>query len=207
MWTAARTSSSRWPGSAAVAPPRPGPSWLDTRPLGLVGPSSDPRLLVAAGLDWFPYVGGPSVPSPAAAGRARSVADRFVGAVRARRSRPDRDHVGIERPRRAAAHRPDRVPGRARRLRWPPGTRLLVRAAPITETIPASHSSLLTNLPRSSTTDVPGRRIRRADRARRVWAPSAAAACRRPRRATTSIECGHTRGHPRRQLDRHRRRG
>ena len=50
------------------APPRPGPSWLDTRPLGLVGPSSDPRLLVAAGLDWFPYLGGPSVPSPAAAG-------------------------------------------------------------------------------------------------------------------------------------------
>ena len=40
--TAARTSSIplAWIGCGS-APPRPGPSWLDTRPLGLVGPSSD----------------------------------------------------------------------------------------------------------------------------------------------------------------------
>ena len=79
--------------------------------------------------------------------RARGLADRFVGALRARRSPTDRDHVGIERRRRAAAAStgPLSQDGVTSSFGWPPGTRLLVRASPVTETIPASHSSLLTD--------------------------------------------------------------
>jgi len=43
-----------------------GPTWLDSRPIGVVGESSDHRLLVAVGVDWYPYFGGPIAPSPAA---------------------------------------------------------------------------------------------------------------------------------------------
>ena len=116
--TAARTSSIplAWIGCGS-GPPRPGPSWLDTRPLGLVGPSSDPRLLVAAGLDWFPYIGGPSVPSPAAAGAPgawRTGSSQRFALVEVPLTALT---SGSTAPGRAAAHRPDRVPGRARRAR------------------------------------------------------------------------------------------
>ncbi len=104
-----------WIGCGS-APPRPGPSWLDSRPLGSVGPSSDRRVLVAQALDWFPYVGGPTVPSPAA-----------VGAPGAWRSGASQRFVLVEVPPAAitsgsnapvgrTAHRPDRVPGWGRRV-------------------------------------------------------------------------------------------
>ena len=51
-------------GADAVSP---GPLWLGTRPLGVVGPPEDRRLLAAVGFDWYPYLGGPVVPAPAAA--------------------------------------------------------------------------------------------------------------------------------------------
>lgn len=45
-----------------------GSPWLGTRPLAVVGPAGDRRLLAALGREWYPYVGGPIVPAPAAAG-------------------------------------------------------------------------------------------------------------------------------------------
>jgi hypothetical protein len=50
-----------------VGPVVPGSAWFDTRPLGVVGQAQDRRLLVAQGLEWFPYEGGPLAPNPAAA--------------------------------------------------------------------------------------------------------------------------------------------
>jgi hypothetical protein len=47
-----------------------GSLWLGTRPLAVVGPTQDRRLLAALGYDWYPYIGGPTVPAPAAAGAA-----------------------------------------------------------------------------------------------------------------------------------------
>ncbi len=51
---------------AGTGPIRPGPAWLNTRPLGVVGTPDDPHLLVAEGLDWYPYAGGGTPPSPGA---------------------------------------------------------------------------------------------------------------------------------------------
>ena len=133
-----------WIGCGS-GPPRPGPSWLDTRPLGLVGPSSDPRLLVAAGLDWFPYIGGPSVPSPAAA-----------GAPGAWRTGSSQRFALVEVPLTALTSGSTAPVGQPHidrtvsqdghiELGWPAGTRLLMRAVPVTETTPSSHASLLTD--------------------------------------------------------------
>jgi hypothetical protein len=127
--------------------PRPGPSWLNTRPLGLVGPASDRRVLVASALDWFPYVGGPSVPSPAAA-----------GAPGAWRSGPSQRFVLAEVPltaitsgSNAAVAQPhiERTvsQGGIVEFRWPPGTHLLVRAVPVTESIPSIHASSIVTRP------------------------------------------------------------
>jgi hypothetical protein len=132
-----------WIGCGSV--PRSGPSWLDTRPLGLVGPSSDRRVLVAAGLDWFPYSGGaPAVPSPAAAGAAGAwrsgSSQRFVLVEVPLSAITSGSNVAVGQPQIGRTASQDGVI----ELRWPPGTHLLVRAAPVTETIPATHSSSLT---------------------------------------------------------------
>ena len=107
-----------------------GPSWLDSRPLGLVGTGPDRRLLVAAGLDWYPYLGGPQAPAPLAArapGAWRSgPSPRFVLAevpLGAIRSAPG-PAIAMPEIRRAASR--DGVV----EFRWPAGTRLLVRAVP-----------------------------------------------------------------------------
>ena len=133
-----------WIGCGS-APPRPGPSWLDTRPLGLVGPASDRHVLVAEALDWFPYLGGPSAPSPAAA-----------GAPGAWRSGPSQRFVLDEVPLTAitsgttdtvAQPHIDRTVSQdgVVEFRWAPGTHLLVRAQPVTETVPSTHAlSLVT---------------------------------------------------------------
>jgi hypothetical protein len=136
--------------------PRPGPSWLATRPLGLVGPSSDRRVLVAAGLDWFPYSGGGgSVPSPAAAAPAgawRSGASgRFVLVEVPLSAITSGSSIAVGQPQIGRTASQDGVI----ELRWPPGTHLLVRAAPVTETIPATHSSSLTTRAGFLHTDVP----------------------------------------------------
>ena len=48
---------------------QPGPLWLDTRPLVIIGPPDDRRLLAAVGLVWFPSSMSPRIyPAPAAAG-------------------------------------------------------------------------------------------------------------------------------------------
>ena len=52
-------------GTGAI---RPAPAWLNSRPLGLVGTPEDSRLLVADGLEWYPYEEGPVPPVPSAAG-------------------------------------------------------------------------------------------------------------------------------------------
>jgi hypothetical protein len=51
-------------GTGAI---RPGPAWLNSQPLGVVGGADDPHLLVAEGLDWYPYQEGPFPPIPSAA--------------------------------------------------------------------------------------------------------------------------------------------
>jgi len=135
--------------------PRPGPSWLATRPLGLVGPSSDRRVLVAAGLDWFPYSGGgASVPSPAAAGPAGAwrsgSSGRFMLVEVPPTAITSGSHVAVGQPQIGRTASQDGVID----LRWPPGTHLLVRAAPVTETIPATHSSSLTTAAGFLHTDV-----------------------------------------------------
>jgi hypothetical protein len=133
-----------WLGCGS-APPRLGPSWLDTRPLGLVGPASDPRLLVAAGLDWFPYIGGPSVPSPAAAGEPGAwrtgSSGRFTLVEVPLTAITSGSNAPVGQP------RIDRTVSQDGHVEfgWPAGTRLLMRASPVTETIPSSHSSLLTD--------------------------------------------------------------
>ena len=139
-----------WLGCGS-APPRPGPSWLDTRPLGLVGPSSDPRLARRGRARLVSVHRWPVGPVAGRRRRARRVADRFVGAVHARRSPTDRDHVGIERLRRAAAHRPDRVPGRARRASaGRPGRVCSCALHRSRRPSQPATASLLTDLPRSS---------------------------------------------------------
>ncbi len=142
-----------WVGCGSA--PRPGPSWLATRPLGLIGPSTDRRVLVAAGLDWFPYSGGaPSVPSPAAAGAPgawRSGASgRFVLVEVPLTAITSGSTVTVGQPQIGRTTSQDGVI----ELRWAPGTHLLVRAAPVTETIPATHSSSLTTTAGFLHTDV-----------------------------------------------------
>ena len=53
-------------GCDGTKDPEPGPAWVATRPLSLVGGGSDRALLVAEGLDWFPYPSGTVVLSPLA---------------------------------------------------------------------------------------------------------------------------------------------
>ncbi len=47
-----------------TGPFTPGPAWLNSRPLGLVGTTADPRLLVAEGIDWYLSSEGPYPPTP-----------------------------------------------------------------------------------------------------------------------------------------------
>ena len=155
MRTAARTSSSRWPGSAA------GRAAAARTELARYSPARTRRSVVgsaAARRGRARLVSVRRWPVGPVAGRrrrARGVAVRFVAAVRARRSPTDRDHVGIERPGRAAAHRPDRVPGRARRASaGRPGR---VCSSALYRSRRPSHPATRRcspTLPRSSTTDV-----------------------------------------------------
>lgn len=122
---------------------RRGPSWLDTRPLGLVGDAGDRRVLVAAALDWYPYPGGPQAPTPAAAsppGAWRSVSgQRFVLAevpVATVTSGSDAV-VGVPEIRRTASK--DGVV----EFGWPAGTRLLVRATPMASSVPSQDSTAI----------------------------------------------------------------
>ena len=46
---------------------RPGPDWLSTRPIGIVGAADDRRLIVAQAVEWYPNEGGSFVPTPSAA--------------------------------------------------------------------------------------------------------------------------------------------
>ena len=66
-----------WIGCGRDGPQR-GPSWLATRPLALVGDGADRRVLVAARLDWHPYLGGGQGPRPGSGRPARRVADGWV---------------------------------------------------------------------------------------------------------------------------------
>lgn len=47
---------------------RPGPAWVATRPLALVGAASEARILIAAGIDWPADGGLPATPDPWAGG-------------------------------------------------------------------------------------------------------------------------------------------
>ena len=91
-----------WIGCGTDGPQR-GPSWVASRPLGLVGDGADRRVLVAAGLDWSPYLGGgrarprPRPLRPVPGGRV----DRRASSLpksRRRRSQPRRMHRWCHRP-------------------------------------------------------------------------------------------------------------
>ena len=49
-----------------AGPIRAGPEWFDAKPLAFMGPAEDQRLLVAEGLDWYPFQEGPFPPLPSA---------------------------------------------------------------------------------------------------------------------------------------------
>jgi hypothetical protein len=105
-----------------------GPSWVSTRPLTVVGPAGDRRLLAAQGLEWYPFADGPGAPAPSAA-----------GASGAWRQGPTGPFTLAELPVPTGAHEPatsvpapivDRYASTEGMidLSGPPGARLLVRA-------------------------------------------------------------------------------
>ncbi len=195
-----------WIGCGS-APPRPGPSWLDTRPLGLVGPTSDPRLLVAAGLDWFPYIGGPSVPSPAAA-----------GAPGAWRTGSSGRFALAEVPLTAITSGSNARGGASRTSTGPcprtgtsssagrPGRVCSCAPSPVTETIPSSHASLLTDPAAFLHADVLDGEFSGLIVPGSLGTDGGGSLSSTSSRYDLRSTVRDTRGHPRRQLDRHRRR-
>ena len=118
-------------GCAGSGPIERGPAWLDSRPIGIVGDSSDRRLLVAAGVDWFPYVGGPMGPSPAA-GRPPGAwrygpSNRFVLAEVPLPATGATLSAPVVAPTMDDLVSTDGVIG----FEWASGTRLLIRATPV----------------------------------------------------------------------------
>ena len=98
-------------------PAVPGPSWLNSRPLADVGTPSAPRLLVAEGLEWYPYQESPLPPSPLAASPGWWRAGWFQPFYLAEMSLPLDGAVPTGR---GARHR---QPHRPRRIRPHQGTR------------------------------------------------------------------------------------
>ena len=107
-----------------------GSTWFDTRLLGIVGRAPDRRLMVAEGLEWFPYEGGPLAPNPAAAGAAgawrRGPSNPFVLAEVAAPASAPLPSAQVDPPAIDTTVSSDGMID----MTAPTGTRLLVRAVP-----------------------------------------------------------------------------
>ncbi len=131
-----------WMGCGTDGPHR-GASWLASRPLALVGDEADRRVLVAARLDWQPYLGGGQGPTPAAASKPGAwrtfgsspfvLAEVPLATVTASTDAP------VEAPTiRHAASRDGVI-----ELGWSAESRLLIRAIPMPLTAPPPESTSL----------------------------------------------------------------